>query len=51
VASKLDLSVAELRALQDGPNRSYRDYKNGMAMIGVGTQVLRALGIQQAIIR
>jgi len=51
VASKLDLTVAELRALQDGPNRSYRDYKNGMAMISVGTQVLRALGIQQAIIR
>jgi hypothetical protein len=51
VASKLDLSVAELRALQGGPNKSYRDYRNSMAMITLGTQVLRALGLQQAIIR
>jgi N-acetyl sugar amidotransferase len=51
VATKLGLSVAELRALQDGPNRSYRDYKNSMGLISLGTQVLRALGLQPAIIR
>lgn len=51
VATKLDLSVAELRALMNGPNKSYRDYKSSMTLIGIGTQVLRALGIQQAIIR
>jgi hypothetical protein len=51
VATKLDLSVAELRALMGGPNRTYRDYRNSMGAIEAGTRVLRALGIQNAIIR
>lgn len=51
VATKLDLDVVELRQLMNGPNKSYRDYRNNMTMIKVGTQVLRALGLQNAIIR
>jgi N-acetyl sugar amidotransferase len=51
VATKLDISVAELRELLHGPNRSYRDYKSAMPMITLGTHVLRAVGIQRAIIR
>ena len=51
VATKLDLSVEEFRAIMNGPNRSYRDYKNSMGLINAGTQVLRALGLQRAIIR
>ena len=51
VASKLDLSVAELRALHAGPNRTYRDFKNSMGLIELGTKVLRATGIQRGIIR
>jgi len=51
VATKLDLSVSELRTLMSGPNRSYRDYKNSMTLISAGTRVLRALGVQRAIIR
>jgi len=51
VATKLDLTVAEFRQLMNGPNRTYRDYKNSMSLINAGTQVLRALGIQRAIIR
>jgi N-acetyl sugar amidotransferase len=51
VATKLDLSVAELRELMSGPNKSYRDYKSSMRVIDLGTQVLRALGLQQVIIR
>jgi hypothetical protein len=35
----------------DGENKSYRDYNNAMGMITLGTKVLRALGIQKAIIR
>jgi hypothetical protein len=45
------VSVAELSALMRGPNRTYRDYTNSMGLINAGTQVLRALGLQQAIIR
>ena len=51
VATKLDLSVEELRALLDGPNKSYRDYQNKMGIITLGTKVLRAVGVQRAIIR
>ena len=51
VATKLDLSVAEFRALMDGANRTYRDYKNRMGIIDLGTKVLRAVGVQRAIIR
>ena len=51
VATKLDLSVADFRRLMNGPNRSYRDYKNSMALINAGTRALRALRLQHAIIR
>jgi N-acetyl sugar amidotransferase len=51
IATKLDISVEELRALQNGPNRSYKDYKNNMTLIELGTKVLRMVGVQRAIIR
>lgn len=51
VATKLDLTIAQFRDLMNGPNKSYHDYKSNMALINLGTQVLRILGMQQAIIR
>jgi N-acetyl sugar amidotransferase len=51
VATKLDLTVAELQALMNGPNKTYRDYRSAMPLINLGTQVLRTLGVQRAIIR
>lgn len=51
VATKLDIGVDALRELMRGPNRSYRHYRNSMPMINAGTQVLRLLGVQKAIIR
>ncbi len=51
IATKLGLTVDELRALHNGPNKSYRDYKNDMTFINLGTSVLRALGVQRAIVR
>lgn len=51
VATKLDLTVEELRALMNGPNRSYRDYKSSMPLIELGTRVLRGLGVQKMIVR
>lgn len=51
IATKLGLSVQQLRDLLDGPKKSYKDYKNDMGMIELGTRVLRSLGIQRAIIR
>lgn len=51
IATKLDISVEELRELLKGPNKSYRDYRSAMPMIQLGTAVMRALGVQRAIIR
>lgn len=51
IATKLDLGVDELRAIMAGPNKSYRDYDNSMGLIDLGTRVLRAVGVQRAIIR
>jgi N-acetyl sugar amidotransferase len=51
IATKLDITVEELRSLHAGPNKSYRDYKSRMPLIELGTKVMRALGVQRAIIR
>ncbi|MGQ3050307.1 MAG: N-acetyl sugar amidotransferase [Roseateles sp.] len=51
IATKLGLTVAELQALHRGQPKTYKDYANDMAIIEVGTRVLRALGVQRAIIR
>lgn len=51
VATKLGLTVEELKALQNGPNKTYRDYKNAIGLIDIGTKILRAAGVQRAIIR
>jgi hypothetical protein len=51
IATKLDISVEELRALHDGPKKSWRDYKSRKSLIDVGTKVMRAVGIQRGIIR
>ncbi len=51
VATKLGVSVDELRRLRDEPNKTYRDYRNAMGLMDLGTKVLRAVGAQRAIIR
>jgi len=51
IANKLGISVAELQALQAGPNKSYHDYKSNMPLIGLGTAVMRLLGMQRTLIR
>jgi hypothetical protein len=51
IATKLDLTVDELKRIMAGPNKSYRDYSNAMTFIDLGTKVLRAMGVQRAIIR
>ncbi len=51
IATKLGITVDELRSYHEGPKKTFRDYKNDMAMIELGTKVLRAAGVQRAIIR
>jgi N-acetyl sugar amidotransferase len=51
IAKKLDLTVSELKAIMQGENKTYRDYKNSIKLISLGTNILRMTGIQRAIIR
>jgi N-acetyl sugar amidotransferase len=51
IATKLDISVDELRALHAGPNKSYKDYKNSMWAIDLGAKALQALGIEKRVVR
>lgn len=51
VANKLGLTVAELQSLFEGENKTYRDYKNKRWLIGLGTNVLRALGLEKRYFR
>lgn len=51
VAHKLDLTVDELQAIFDAPKKTYRDYKNKRWVTGLGTNVLRALGLEKRYFR
>jgi N-acetyl sugar amidotransferase len=51
VANKLGVSVAELQAIYDGKNKTYRDYKNKRWAIGLGANVMRMLGMERRYFR
>lgn len=47
VAHKLDMTVDELQQIFDAPKKTYRDYRNKRWLIGLGTTVLRTLGLEK----
>jgi N-acetyl sugar amidotransferase len=51
VATKLDISVEELKAFMNAPKRTFRDYRNKMAILQLGTTVMRAIGVRRALMR
>lgn len=51
VATKLGISVDELKGYMDAPNKSYRDYKSQMSTFLWGIKILKALGIERRAIR
>lgn len=51
VAHKLDLSVDELQSLFEMPRKTYRDYKNKRALIGLGANAMRWLGLEKRYFR
>lgn len=51
VASKLDLSVEELKEIFAGKNKTYRDYRNKKSIISSGAKVMRALGLERRLFR
>jgi N-acetyl sugar amidotransferase len=51
VATKLGISVEELQACFDAPNKSYRDYKSQRELFSIGAAALKGLGIEKAVKR
>ena len=47
VANKLGISVQELQACFDAPNKTYKDYKNQEWVYDIGAYILRKLGIEK----
>lgn len=51
IAHKLGLTVVELQEIFEGENKTFHDYKNKRLAIGIGTKVMRALGLERRLFR
>ena len=51
VANKLDFSVDELQSIFAGENKTYKDYKNKRAIIGLGAKAMTLLGLEKRLFR
>lgn len=51
IATKLGISVDELRSYHQMPKKTYRDYKNQEWLFDLGAKTLKALGVERAVKR
>ncbi|WP_222535561.1 N-acetyl sugar amidotransferase [Pedobacter polysacchareus] len=51
VANKFDLKVQELQDIFNGANKTFHDYKNKRALIGLGAKVMKILGLEKRLFR
>lgn len=51
IANKLRVSVKELQAYFDAPNKSYKDYKNREWFFTLGAKIMKGLGLERAVRR
>lgn len=51
VADKLDLSVAELKEIFNGKNKTFHDYKNKIKLIRLGAKAMSILGLEKRLFR
>lgn len=51
VADKLDLTRLELQEIFTGENKSFRDYKSKIKLIGFGARVMQKLGLENRLFR
>jgi N-acetyl sugar amidotransferase len=51
VATKLGFTVPEFKEIMNAPNKTYRDYKNNMALITLGTKIMQFIGVEKKIMR
>lgn len=49
IATKLGISVAELKGYHDAPNKSYRDYKSQLRLFLVGARVMQWMGLDKRV--
>jgi N-acetyl sugar amidotransferase len=51
VANKLGLTIEEFQNIFDGDNKTYQDYKNKRALIGLGAKTMKILGLENRLFR
>lgn len=51
IATKLGISVDELRSYHQMPKKTYRDYKNQEWLFDLGAKTLKAMGVERAVKR
>ena len=51
IATKLGISVKELRGYHEMPLKTYKDYKNREWLFDLGAQTLKAFGVERAVKR
>ena len=47
IATKLGISVRELKSYMDAPNKTYKDYKSQENIYNIGARVMRMLGLER----
>ena len=47
VAKKLGFSTDELQGYFDGPNKSFKDFKNNLKLIQLGTKFMQLIGLEK----
>jgi len=51
VANKLGLTVTELQEIFNGENKTFRNYKNKHALIGLGAKAMKIFGLEKRLFR
>lgn len=51
IANKLGLSTEELQEIECAPNKTYHDYRNKRFFIGIGTNIMKKLGLEKRYFR
>jgi hypothetical protein len=51
IATKLEISVAELQGYLDAPSKSYKDYKNQLHLFLFGARVMQLMGLEKAAVK
>lgn len=51
VANKLDLTVNQLQEIFEGENKTFHSYRNKRFLIGIGSRVMSALGLERRLFR